>query len=61
VTREGQQVSAQWAIHPQMKQDLLPQEWKELSDLMGQVSSIVGTRFSQVLKHAQQDPPQGTA
>jgi len=28
VTREGRQVSAQWAIHPQIKHDLLPEEWK---------------------------------
>ena len=54
VSRNGSQVEAQWSIHPQLKQDLLPHEWQEITDLMGKVSGIVGTRFSQVL--AQADP-----
>ncbi len=52
VSRKGTQVEAQWAIHPQLKQDLMPQEWQEVSDLMGKVSGIVGNRFSQVLSQA---------
>jgi hypothetical protein len=51
------QVEAQWSIHPQLKQDLLPHEWQEITDLMGKVSGIVGTRFSQVLAQADPEPP----
>lgn len=57
VSRKGSQVEAQWAIHPQLKQDLLPHEWQEVSDLMAKVSGIVGSRFSQVLSHADPEPP----
>jgi hypothetical protein len=57
VSRKGSQVDAQWAIHPQLKQDLLPNEWKEVTDLMGKVSSIVGHRFSQILLQADSEPP----
>lgn len=52
VTRQGQQVSAQWAIHPQMKVDLLPEEWKEVSELMMKVTQLVGARFAQILAAA---------
>jgi hypothetical protein len=57
VSRKGTQVDAQWAIHPQLKQDLLPHEWQEVTDLMGKVAGIVGTRFSQVLSQADPEPP----
>jgi len=57
VSRKGTQVDAQWTIHPQLKQDLLPQEWQEVTDLMAKVTSIVGTRFSQVLARADAEPP----
>jgi hypothetical protein len=57
VSRTGMQVDAQWAIHPQLKIDLLAHEWKEVTDLMTKVSGIVGNRFSQVLSQADQDPP----
>ncbi len=57
VSRKGTQVDAQWAIHPQLKQDLLPQEWQEVADLMAKVTGIVGTRFSQVLTQADLEPP----
>lgn len=57
VSRKGTQVDAQWAIHPQLKQDLLPQEWQEVIDLMAKVTGIVGTSFSQVLERADLDPP----
>ena len=60
VNREGKKVSAQWAIHPQIKHDLQPDEWKEVSELMAKVTGIVGTRFSQVLAEAEPDKP-GTA
>jgi hypothetical protein len=57
VNRKGTQVDAQWAIHPQLKQDLLPQEWQEVTNLMAKVTGIVGTRFSQVLTQADPEPP----
>jgi hypothetical protein len=56
VSRQGSQVEAQWAIHPQLKQDLLPHEWQEVTDLMAKVSAIVGNRFSQVLSQADPEP-----
>jgi hypothetical protein len=60
VMREGQKVSAQWAIHPQMKTDLPPEEWTELSTLMLKVTGIVGSRFAEILAEAEPDKP-GTA
>lgn len=57
VSRKGSQVDAQWAIHPQLKQDLLPNEWQEVTDLMGKVTGIVGRRFSQILSQADAGPP----
>jgi hypothetical protein len=60
VTREGRKVSAQWAIHPQMKRDLPEDEWQELSELMVKVTGIVGQRFAKVLEAAEPDKP-GTA
>lgn len=57
VSRKGKQVNAEWTIHPQMKQDLLPAEWKEIIDLMAKVSNLVGNRFSQILVEAEPDPP----
>jgi hypothetical protein len=57
VSRKGTRVDAQWAIHPQLKEDLLPTEWQEVTDLMAKVTGIVGTRFSQVLTQADPEPP----
>jgi len=51
VSRNGTQVDAQWAIHPRLKQDLLPDEWKEVTDLMAKATDIVGHRFSEVLSN----------
>jgi hypothetical protein len=60
VSREQKKVAAQWALHPQLKQDLLPAEWEEVSKLMGEVTNLVGKRFAQVLSETEPDPP-GTA
>ncbi|GMV49052.1 hypothetical protein FBQ96_11415 [Nitrospirales bacterium NOB] len=57
VSRKGQSVNAEWAIHPQIKADLNADEWKELGDLMRKVTTIVGNRFSQVLSKAEPPPP----
>lgn len=56
VSRKGVHVEAQWAIHPQLKQDLLPNEWQEVNALMEKVSGIAGHRFSQVLSQADSEP-----
>ena len=60
VTREDQKVTAQWALHPQLKSDLKPQEWTELADLMMKVTGLVGNRFAEILAEAEPDRP-GTA
>lgn len=60
VTREGQRVSAQWAIHPLMKQDLTPEEFTQVTTLMAKVTSIVGQRFATILSETEPDRP-GTA
>jgi hypothetical protein len=57
VSRKGTQVEAQWAIHPQLKQDLLPNEWQEVMDIMAKVTDIVGNRFSKALSEADPMPP----
>ena len=60
VSREGKQVTANWALHPQMKRDLEPEQLKELTELMGKVTGLVGARFSEILSTVEPDPP-GTA
>ena len=55
VQREGQQVSAKWGLHPSLKDDLKPEEWKELTDIMGKVTTLVGNRFSKILNKAEED------
>jgi hypothetical protein len=57
VARDGLKVSAQWGIHPQMKKDLQPEEWKELNDLMTQITNIVAGSFAQILKDTEPDQP----
>lgn len=49
VVREGEQVSSQWGIHPQLKQDLAQAEWQEISEHMNRVTAIVGAKFAQQL------------
>src|SRR4026209_2904124 len=56
-SRNGSQVEAQWAIHPQLKQDLLPHEWQEVTDWTRKVPATVGSRFSQGLSQADPEPP----
>jgi hypothetical protein len=57
VSRKGTRVDAQWTIHPQLKQDLLPKEWAEVTELMAKVTDIVGHRFSQVLSDVEPASP----
>ena len=56
VSRTGTQVEAQWAIHPQLKQDLLPNEWQEVNELMAKATDIVGNRFSKTLANVDLSP-----
>ncbi len=56
VSRKGTQVEAHWAIHPQLKQDLLPNEWHEVAELMAKATDIVGARFSKALTDADSMP-----
>jgi len=60
IAREGKLVSAQWAVHPQLKQDLQPEELKEVTELMAKVTTIVGSRFTEILSETEPDKP-GTA
>jgi len=60
IAREGKQVSAQWSVHPQLKQDLRPEELKEVTELMAKVTTIVGSRFTEILSETEPDKP-GTA
>ncbi len=60
IAREGKQVSAQWDVHPQLKLDLQPEELKEVTELMARVTTIVGSRFTELLSEAEPDKP-GTA
>jgi hypothetical protein len=60
IARDGKKVSAQWALHPQLKRDLRPEELKEVSELMAKVTRLVGGRFSEILSEAEPDKP-GTA
>ena len=60
IQRDGKQVSAKWGLHPNLKEELKPEEWKELTEIMGKVTTLVGNRFSQVLHHAEEEAS-GTA
>jgi hypothetical protein len=62
VVREGELVSSKWGIHPQLKQDLAPSEWQELSEHMNRVTAIVGAKFAQQLSQNEGNAPgHGTA
>ncbi len=49
IVREGELVSSKWGIHPQLKKDLAPAEWQELSELMSRVTVIVSAKFAEQL------------
>ena len=62
VMREGELVSSKWGIHPQLKQDLEPSEWQELSEHMNRVTAIVGAKFAEQLSQDEGNAPgHGTA
>ena len=55
IHRDGKQIEAKWGLHPNLKEELKPEEWKELTEIMGKVTNIVGKRFSQILTKAEED------
>ena len=55
IQRNGKQVSAKWGLHPNLKEELKPEEWKELTEIMGKVTTLVGARFSKILTQAEED------
>lgn len=55
VERQGQQVSAKWGLHPSLKAELSQEEWKELTEVMGKVTDIVGKRFAEILAREQKE------
>ncbi|HLG44177.1 MAG TPA: hypothetical protein VI337_04105 [Nitrospirales bacterium] len=62
IVREGELVSSKWGIHPQLKRDLSPSEWKELNDHMNRVTDIVGAKFAEQLSSNEGNTPaEGTA
>ncbi|RMH31874.1 MAG: hypothetical protein D6690_15190 [Nitrospirae bacterium] len=61
VQREGQKVSAKWGLHPNLKEELRPEEWKELTEIMQKVTAIVGHRFSEILSQNPEGSAPGTA
>ena len=62
IVRDGEMVSSKWGIHPQLKQDLAPAEWQELSEHMNRVTAIVGAKFAEQLSQNEGNAPgSGTA
>ncbi len=55
IQRDGKQVAAKWGLHPNLKEELKPEELTELTDIMEKVTNIVGKRFSQILTQAEED------
>jgi hypothetical protein len=55
IQRDGKQVSAKWGLHPNLKEELKPEEWRELTEIMGKVTTLVGNRFSKLLNQAEED------
>jgi hypothetical protein len=55
IQREGKLVNAKWGLHPNLKEELKPEEMTELTDIMEKVTNIVGNRFSKILTQAEED------
>jgi hypothetical protein len=47
-TLENEEVESRWGLHPRFRQDLSPDEMRELSRLMNRVTRLVGERFATV-------------
>ena len=55
IQRDGKLINANWGLHPNLKEELKPEELKELTEIMGKVTNIVGKRFAQILTQAEED------
>jgi hypothetical protein len=47
-TVSGEEVETRWGLHPRFRQDLTPEESKELTKLMNRVTQILGERYAAV-------------
>lgn len=47
-TLEHEEVETRWGLHPRFRQDLTPDEMRELSRLMNRVTRIIGERYAAV-------------
>lgn len=47
-TFEHEEVETRWGLHPRFRQDLTPDEMRELSRLMNRVTRIIGERYAAV-------------
>jgi len=47
-TVRGEEVETRWGLHPRFRQDLNPEEAKELTRLMNEVTQILGQRYAAV-------------
>jgi len=47
-TIAGEEVETRWGLHPRFRQDLQPDEGKELTRLMNRVTQILGERYAAV-------------
>lgn len=45
---ENEEVETRWGLHPRFRQDLTPDEMRELSRLMNRVTRIIGERYAAV-------------
>ncbi len=47
-TVQGEMVDTTWGVHPRFRQDLPPDQFKELSRLMNRVARLIGERYAAV-------------
>ena len=45
---ENEEVETRWGLHPRFRQDLMPDDMRELSRLMNRVTRILGERYAAV-------------
>ena len=45
---ENEEVETRWGLHPRFRQDLTPDDMRELSRLMNRVTRILGERYAAV-------------
>ena len=45
---KGEEVETRWGLHPRFRQDLTPEEAKQLTTTMNRVAKILGERYAAV-------------